>query len=452
MFNEQASTIYDHRPRPAVDETVPAKPQDERLEAVRALISLVMAVQTERDPSSLMFEDIQGGAIILMHPNARLLMRFDGRLLLESDEAYNQLDAALVSMNLTPMFREFNDVQSIYVVEGRSKPSKTGWTWNLILFIATILSVLVVGTQLGINELAAKPAEMTPYDYGLLRARIQNGTWFAHYFYMGIPYAISILTILGTHELGHYFAARRRKHAASLPFFIPFPFSMFGTFGAFIRLREPMRNRKVLLEIGAAGPLAGFIVAIPILLYGLATSSVSTLTPGGITEGNSIIYALAKFLTFGEFLPNGTHDVMINSIAWAGWTGLFVTGLNLLPLGQLDGGHVIYSLLGERSKSLYYPTLAVVGALAILTNGDLLFIFMLLLFFGRIHAVPLDNITPLGQRHRWLAIGTLVIFALTFVPLPLTQNTAPINDGALGMGAWIFIGALVMMVAQRLRR
>lgn len=450
MFNEQASTIYDHRPHPAVDEAPPQKPSDERLDKIRAVVSTVMAVQAERDPSTLVFEDIQGGAIILMHANARLLIRFDGQLLYESEMSYTLLDALISPLNLTVLFREHQGVQSIYVVEGRSRPEQTGWIWNIILLVATLLSVLFVGTQLGINELAAQPENLTPFEYGQLLARIRAGEWY-HYIGLGIPYALSILTILGAHELGHYFAARRRNHAASLPFFIPFPFSIFGTFGAFIRLRQPMRNRKVLLEIGAAGPIAGFIFAVPILLYGLATSPLGTIMPGGFTEGNSILYALAKLLTFGQFLPNGTQDVMVNTIAWAGWTGLFVTGLNLIPLGQLDGGHVVYSLIGEQAKRLYYPTLVVVGALAILTNGDLLFIFMLLLFFGRIHAVPLDNITPLGKPHRWLALGTVGVFILTFVPLPLTQNAAtPVNSG--GFGAWIFIGVLVMLLAQRLRR
>lgn len=453
MFNETASTIHDHRPHPAVDESVPQKPQDERLERIRAIVGTVLNVQAERDPSALMIEDIQGGAIILMHRNARLLMRFDGRLLIDSEAAYDQIDREFIPMNLTPMFREHDGVQTVYVVEGRTVPSQTGWVWNLVLFIATIVSVLFVGTQLSLNELLAQPGRLTEFEYGQLLARIQNGSWYVYYLYLGIPYAISLLGILGVHELGHYFAARRRNHAASLPFFIPFPFSIFGTFGAFIRLREPMRNRKILLEIGAAGPLAGFILAIPILLYGLATSTVATMQPGGMTEGNSLIYALAKLLTFGEFLPNGTQDVMVNTIAWAGWTGLFVTGLNLLPLGQLDGGHVIYALIGERAKQLYYPTLAVVGALAILSNGDLLFIFMLLLFFGRVHAVPLDNITPLSPRHRWLSIATLAVFGLTFVPLPLTQNSMVANTGdGLGMGAWVMIGALVILAAQRLRR
>jgi len=184
---------------------------------------------------------------------------------------------------------------------------------------------------------------------------------------------------------------------------------------------------------------------------GLAGSTLGPITPGGMVEGNSILYALAKFITFGQFLPTAQTDVFVSSLAWAGWTGLFVTGLNLIPLGQLDGGHVMYSLIGERAKQLYFPVVMLVGFLAVATNGDLIIIFMMLLFFGRIHAVPLDNITPLSAKHRWLAIGTLAVFVLTFVPLPLTQNVAA-TDGAFGAQALAAISAGVIILAQRLRK
>ena len=172
----------------------------------------------------------------------------------------------------------------------------------------------------------------------------------------GLPYTIAILLILGSHELGHYFAARHHKLAVTLPYFIPAPFiSLIGTFGAFIQLREPMRNRKVLLDVGAAGPLTGLVFAIPILLIGLATSQVGPIQPGGMVEGNSLLYALAKIIVFGRFLPNGSVDVYVNQLAWAGWTGLLVTALNLIPIGQLDGGHILYSLIGERARMPVLP-------------------------------------------------------------------------------------------------
>lgn len=455
MLNEPASSLRDPRPYVPPIETPAAEqaPPDERLESVRALVSTVMDVQAEREPSSLRPEDALGGAILLMIREAKLLIRFDGRLLVPSEAAYDQLDSQFRPLGLTPVFREANDgTQFVYVIEGRSRPAPTGWIWNAVLLFATFLSVLYVGKLFGWNEQLAALSD-NPFEYGRLLARIQEAEWYTD-LHVGIPYAFAILLILGAHELGHYFAARRRNHAASLPFFIPFPFGIFGTFGAFIQLREPMRNRKVLLEVGAAGPLAGLIFAVPILFIGLATSTIGPLTPGGLSEGNSLFYMLSKFLVFGRILPGGGEDVFVNSLAWAGWTGLFVTGLNLLPMGQLDGGHVLYSLVGERAKRLYWPLVAGMGILTLL-NDSLLFIFVLLLLFGRAHAVPLDNITPLGQRHRWVAIGTLIIFILVFVPLPLTQN-APVGAGGgggfTGTEALAALTAGVIVLAQRLRR
>lgn len=268
----------------------------------------------------------------------------------------------------------------------------------------------------------------------------------------GIPYAASILLILGAHELGHYFAARRRHVAVTLPYFLPFPWGMFGTFGAFIQLREPMRNRKVLFEIGAAGPLAGLIFAVPILLIGLATSPTGPIPFGpSLIEGNSLLYAVSKRLIFGEWLPSAHLDVYLNSLAWAGWTGLFVTGLNLLPIGQLDGGHVLYALIGERAKQSYLPVIVLLTALTLFTSGGMLLILVLLILFGRAHAVPLDNVTRLDPRRRLYAVATLVIFAIVFVPMPLTvRESAGLFD--FSPSAWAGAVAVGLLLVRRLRR
>jgi membrane-associated protease RseP (regulator of RpoE activity) len=237
----------------------------------------------------------------------------------------------------------------------------------------------------------------------------------------GYPYALSIMLILGAHELGHYFAARYHNQAASLPYFIPLPFGIIGTMGAFIRLREPMRNRKVLMDIGAAGPLMGLVFAIPILLIGLMTSDVQTVNSPGMLEGNSILYAMFKVITKGQFLPNGTEDVFVNQMAWAGWIGLLITSLNLIPVGQLDGGHIMYSLLGDRARVLYYPIVGVMVVLAIISQVWVLWVVLLMLF-GRLYAAPLDDITPLDPPRRFVAFLAFAMLILTFVPRPLTEN------------------------------
>jgi membrane-associated protease RseP (regulator of RpoE activity) len=239
---------------------------------------------------------------------------------------------------------------------------------------------------------------------------------------LGLDYAIALMLILGVHELGHYFAARRHNVAVTLPYFIPLPppLSLLGTLGAAIQLRQPMRNRKVLLDVGIAGPLAGFLVAIPILLIGLNTSGIGRIEPPALLEGNSILYALTKFAMFGRFLPDGMEDVQLNGIAWAGWVGLLVTGLNLIPIGQLDGGHILYSIIGERARILFYPALVVMVALALFAS-DMWFIWaVLILFLGQIYATPLDTITPLDRSRQVIAVLGLVLFVLVFVPVPLT--------------------------------
>ncbi len=316
--------------------------------------------------------------------------------------------------NLLPLFREANGKHLILIVSGRVHPQPRHWWLNAVLLVVTIFSVLLVGAEMAINEIAAT-------DLSAAQALIDN---LLLELWRGIPYAGAIMLILGAHELGHYFAARHHKIAVTLPYFIPAPFiSLIGTFGAFIQLRAPMRNRKQLLDIGAAGPLAGLFFAVPILLIGLATSSVGPVNPGGMIEGNSLLYALAKIVTFGRFLPSATVDVYVNQLAWAGWTGLLVTGLNLIPIGQLDGGHILYSLIGERARLLFYPLIGAMLVLVLTGSEAWLFWLVLLFIFGRIYAKPLDMITPMDNRRKLIAVFSLFVFVLTFVPIPFSFAT-----------------------------
>jgi membrane-associated protease RseP (regulator of RpoE activity) len=185
-------------------------------------------------------------------------------------------------------------------------------------------------------------------------------------------------------------------------------------------------NKRALLDVGAAGPLAGLLFAIPNLLYGLAISSVEPLPAGGYTlEGNSILYALAKIVVKGQMLPNGQEDVFLSQVAWAGWVGLLVTGLNLIPVGQLDGGHIAYALFGKRARLFYWPVIITLIALVIFTKTYMWGLWVVLLFFlGRYHAEPLDDITPLDGRRQVLAFASLALFLLVFVPIPLRIVTS----------------------------
>jgi Zn-dependent protease len=334
-------------------------------------------------------------------PPPPVSVSFTGRLRMDSEAAYEALDQVFLPLDYHPILTtDENNQHVIMALKGRFRPKPRPVWPNAVLLVLTLLSLLFVGAEL---------------DAGLRDASSLN-------LLRGWPYAVSMILILGTHELGHYFAARHHHVNVTLPYFIPLPVG-FGTLGAFIQLREPMRNRKILFDVGVAGPLAGLIVAVPILLIGLATSHVLPRPTEYVQEGNSLLYAGAKYVTFGEFLPNSEKDVSLNQLAQAGWTGLLITGLNLIPLGQLDGGHVMFTLFGRQAQRLYVPIIGIFIVLSLVNSVWLLWT-LLLLFLGRFYAVPLDMITPLDSRRRWIGYVALVIFVLVFVPNPL-QSVGP---------------------------
>ena len=244
--------------------------------------------------------------------------------------------------------------------------------------------------------------------------------------FKGLPFALSFLAILGAHELGHYFAARHHRVAVTLPYFLPFP-SIWGTLGAFIQLRSPTKNQKQLFDVGIAGPLAGLAIAVPLLFWGLSLSELKPLptTEDYMLEGNSLFYAWAKYTVFGQMLPNAQGlDVFLHPMAWAAWSGLFVTVLNLLPVGQLDGGHVIYVLFGYRARLISMLTLAIMAVVgAFYWQGWLFWVLLISLVVGIGHPPPLNEITPLDGRRKFLGYAMLGVFMLLFVPTPLELIT-----------------------------
>ena len=191
-------------------------------------------------------------------------------------------------------------------------------------------------------------------------------------FLNGLIYMASLMGILVCHEMGHYAMARRNRVAASLPYFIPVPSKLapIGTMGAVILMRGRIRSRNALMEVGAAGPLAGMAVAIPVVLIGLYLSPVEPIPEAGFAEGSSILYAALKMIAVGP-IPEG-RDVILHPMAWAGWIGLLVTMINLLPIGQLDGGHVAYALWGEahgRISRLFHKGLFLFGIAAMAASA-----------------------------------------------------------------------------------
>ena len=335
-------------------------------------------------------------------------IRFRGRFQCDLSNCFNELRRRFEQRGFTPFIRDEEGSVSLVAAPIVFDPPNSKWIINLVLLLATILSTLFIGA---LSEFATRGIDEIP---GL------GDLW------LGLPYSVSLMTILGAHELGHYFAARYHKVPVTLPYFLPLPIPPIGTLGAFIRLKAPVMNKRALLDVGAAGPLAGLLFAIPILLYGLAISSVEPLPAGGYTlEGNSILYALAKIVVKGQMLPNGQEDVFLSQVAWAGWVGLLVTGLNLIPVGQLDGGHIAYALFGKRARLFYWPVIITLIALVIFTKTYMWGVWVVLLFFlGRYHAEPLDDITPLDGRRRVLAFTSLALFLLVFVPIPLRIVTS----------------------------
>ncbi|MCL4559965.1 MAG: site-2 protease family protein [Chloroflexi bacterium] len=369
----------------------------------------------------------------------KYITRYGGHLRVEdSAAAYDELSKELKPYQITPLFRLEHGQQAILLVPELTQSRPSNPVVNLVLFVLTIISVLLAGGLFAPSD----PNSLTTLSFtpaGILALLAQ-----------GWPFAVSMLAILTAHEFGHYLAGRYHHTQITLPYFIPLPLSPFGTMGAFINMKEPPRNRNILLDIGIAGPLAGLIVAIPVLLYGLSISTVSrlplTTAPGtGLQmEGQSLLYLLAKFTIFHQWLPAPTSygnlppllywaryfftgqpfplgglDVMLSPVAWAGWAGILVTSLNLIPAGQLDGGHMLYVLLGQQKARKLLPFILVsLIILGFFWIGWWLWA-LIIFFLGRVYAEPLDQVTPLNSPRKYLAVLALVIFILVFTPVPL---------------------------------
>ena len=366
------------------------------------------------------------------------LLRIRGKLFVESDEAYDRLSVAMGHIGLTPLFRLEKEDDLVIVI--RSLPvENTGNPWlNILLFVVTLVTVLYAGSMHSSESVELlKDTEMA-YENS-------NGWLMLRVLWTGWPFALSLLGILLAHEMGHYIAARKHGASVTLPYFIPFPSGFLGTMGAVIQMRGAIRNKRVLLDVALSGPLAGLAVAIPVVVIGLHLSEVGPVPVSGFQlEGNSIMYLAAKYLVFGELLPKpldygqvpavihwivffftgnpapgGGTDVFIHPVALAGWAGMLVTGLNLIPVGQLDGGHILYVLFGKSAKVWRPLVIALLVAMGFVWSGW--WIWAVLLYaFGQSHPEVLDEITELDDYRRSLAFVALILFFLLIVPVPLS--------------------------------
>ena len=241
---------------------------------------------------------------------------------------------------------------------------------------------------------------------------------------MGGPaYAAVLMAILLFHEMGHYLQARRYAVPATLPYFIPLPLPPFGTMGAVIRMNNLGADRRVLFDIGVTGPLAGLVVAIPAVVWGLSHSEVvasETMAGAGLQLGGSLLFTGLARVVVGA-VPEG-FDLVLHPVAFAGWAGFFVTALNLLPIGQLDGGHVVYALFGRRSFAVSVVAAAAFALTAIFVNPAWTLMVVLVLLIGLRHPRTADDTVPLGRIRVIVGVAALIFFVLSFTPDPLQIN------------------------------
>jgi membrane-associated protease RseP (regulator of RpoE activity) len=271
-------------------------------------------------------------------------------------------------------------------------------TLHIVLFILTFLSMLAAGALL------QKGVDIFSEPWRIVE---------------GLPFALTLMVILLSHELSHYFASKKHHTKATLPYFIPAP-SLVGTFGAFIKMKSPIITRKALIDIGASGPIAGFLLSVIAAIVGLRHSSVvpTTEMKGGLSLGDSILFSLLSRLVLGT--PPASYDILLHPVAFAGWIGLFVTSLNLIPIGQLDGGHIAYAFLRERHRIL-----SIVLVMMLLILG---FVFWemwalwgaLMIVLGLNHPPVIYWEVPLDRKRKVVGVLAFIIFILTFMPSPFS--------------------------------
>jgi hypothetical protein len=332
----------------------------------------------------------------------------EGELLRAPDEAYAILKEKSENTGLTPLLQEDREGRPLLVwLRGAiDRCAGKGWSaWvNFLLLLVTFVTTTWAGALHAGVDLLQEPGR----------------------FVVALPYSLTLLLILGAHELGHYFTARAHHMRVTLPYFIPVPFGL-GTFGAFIQLKSPAENRRALFDVGVAGPLAGLVFAIPALWIGLqysrvlAAEEVTDHTHGGIGVGSSVLLALTARFALGNALAEG-HSLLLHPLAFAGWLGLLVTALNLLPIGQLDGGHMADAMFG-RLRGAAIGTAALFALLFLglfVWSGLLMWALIVYFIAGAKGLPPLNDVTKLGAGR--IAIGAFAFLLLVLILMPVPHR------------------------------
>ncbi len=313
--------------------------------------------------------------------------------------------------------------------------NKPRWWLAAMLFAATFVFCTTLGVFWAYAVRTDVTTDLFPYSSIITLDTFQRIWSSPRLLLFGLSFSIPALGILTCHELGHYLACRRYRVPATLPYFLPMP-AIFGTLGAFIKIKAPIRHKKQLFDIGIAGPLAGFAVLVPLLLIGVAKSSPAPL-PLSPSEGQSfatllvpgqcLALQLATRLFHGQ-LPEG-WILNLHPFAIAAWFGMLVTALNLLPLGQLDGGHVLYATAGKSQHRLAIPLWLLLASMSFFWPGWALWA-VITLFLGLRHPPVVDEAAPLDNKRKALAVVALAVFVLCFIPRPLEERRVDIGPAA----------------------
>ncbi len=323
------------------------------------------------------------------------------------DENFDSLRLSLSDKGYIPMLRYVKGEHIIYVIRKSKKKEKPVWI-NISLLIATIITTSLTGSilHMGYNDIWNIPRIMDVF----MPENLFNGI---------LLFAFPLMSILFIHEMGHYFTSKKHGIATSLPFFIPIPPVMpsfnIGTFGALISSRDPMPNRKALFDVGISGPIAGFIVAVPVTIIGIMYSHPAPLmepASGEIILGGSILFTYLS--TYILNIPLGT-PIDLSLIAFAGWVGLLITSINLLPAGQLDGGHIFRAFLGEKQKWAGW-----IAVMIMIFTGWFFFAIIIMFMMGMQHPPPLNDATPLDMRRKLLFFIAIIILIVCYIPYPIS--------------------------------
>jgi membrane-associated protease RseP (regulator of RpoE activity) len=334
------------------------------------------------------------------------VVEFTGHLKGKADEMFRRIREAFAGEPVTPLLLEGerDDVRLLVLPKAQVAPvaSRPKWAVHWLLFLATVATTTWAGAlHAGVN-LLQEPGR----------------------FAVGLPYSLGLLLILGAHELGHYFTAKAHGIQVTPPFFIPVPFAL-GTFGAFIRIKSLPPNRRALFDVAVAGPLAGLVFAIPALLVGLHFSQVipgnapADLAQGSVNIGSSLLLAGLARLSMGPEILQGSH-LLLHPLAFAGWLGLIVTALNLLPIGQLDGGHMSHALFGSRhAQGISVVALASLFLLAVFFWPGLLFWALIVFFIAGTRDAPAANdLSPIDPQRKLVGYLTFLLLLLIIIPVP----------------------------------